>query len=57
MANILKKANEIVNERAEEKELLKYINRLNEYQDLLIDIYNLINKKVNIPVIEWLKNN
>ena len=41
----------------EEKELLKYINRLNEYQDLLIDIYNLINKKVNIPVIEWLKNN
>ena len=34
-----------------------YINKCEIYEDFLIDIYNLINKKVNIPPIEWLINN
>lgn len=45
----------ILEEDLAEEELLKYINKTNEYEDLLLDIYNLINKKYNIPPVEWLK--
>jgi len=42
----------------ENENILKtYINKCEIYEDFLIDIYNLINKKVNIPPIEWLINN
>ncbi len=41
-------------EEGEEK-LLKYINKSSEYEDLLLEIYNNINKKYNIPAVEWLK--
>ncbi len=37
--------------------LKKYVNKCESYEDFLIDIYNLINKRVSIPPIEWLLNN
>lgn len=43
----------LVNE-VDEKSLLKYINKQEEYQELLVYIYKLINKKYNIPKVEWL---
>jgi len=36
--------------------LSRYIDRVNEFEDLLLDIFNLISKKYNIPPIEWLIN-
>ena len=39
-----------------EEVLLKFINRSQEYEDFLIDVFNLINRKVNIPPLEWLIN-
>lgn len=37
-----------------EEKLEKYISKCSEYEDFLIDIYNMISKKVSIPTIEWL---
>ena len=45
----------IIEEDEEEVKLLNYINRVNEYEDLLLDIYNVMNKKYNMPPVEWLK--
>lgn len=36
--------------------LKKYIDKASEYEDFLFDIYNLINKKFNIPPVGWLVN-
>ena len=46
---------EIFREKKEEKELNKIINRINEYEIYLKDIYLYLNKYYNIPNIEWLK--
>lgn len=35
----------------------RFIDKNKEYEDFLIDIYNIINRKVSIPPIEWLINN
>lgn len=40
-----------------EDKIKKYIEKCESYEDYLIDIYNLINKKIPIPPIEWLINN
>jgi hypothetical protein len=37
-----------------EDKIKVYVNKVNEYEDFLLDVYNMINKKVNIPPIEWL---
>lgn len=37
-----------------EEKLKKYIDKCSIYEDFLIDIYNLINKQINIPPLEWL---
>lgn len=36
--------------------LSKYIEKIDAYEDLMIDIFNLINRKFNIPPIEWIIN-
>lgn len=41
----------------DENKIQKIINKCESYEDFLIDVYNLINKKTNIPPIEWLINN
>lgn len=46
---------EIFREKKEEKELNKIINRINEYEIYLKNIYLYLNKYYNIPNIEWLK--
>ena len=46
---------EIFREKKEEKELNEIINRINEYEIYLKDIYLYLNKYYNIPNIEWLK--
>lgn len=46
---------EIFREKKEEKEVNKIINRINEYEIYLKDIYLYLNKYYNIPNIEWLK--
>ena len=46
---------EIFREKKEEKEINKIINRINEYEIYLKDIYLYLNKYYNIPNIEWLK--
>ena len=40
----------------EEKDVIKYLNRINDYQMFLQDIYNIISKKYSIPVVEWINN-
>lgn len=35
----------------------RFIDKNKEYEDFLMDIYNIINRKVSIPPIEWLINN
>ncbi len=41
---------------SDEEVILKYINKNKEYEDFLVDIYNVISKRENIPPIEWLVN-
>lgn len=36
--------------------LRKFIDKCDMYEDFLIDVYNLINKRYNIPPVEWLVN-
>ena len=39
-----------------EEELNKYINKINDYELFLQDIYITIKRKYEIPPIEWLVN-
>lgn len=41
----------------DESILEKYVKKNKEYEDFLVDVYNVINRKVPIPPIEWLVNN
>ncbi len=45
----------VILEEVSESELLIYINKVNMYEDFLLDIYNLISKKEEILPVEWLK--
>jgi len=47
---------EILNNNSDESELVLLISRTNEYEDFLMDIYRIINKKVNIPPVQWIIN-
>ena len=40
----------------EESKINKYIEKINNYEVFLNEIYKIINKKVPIPPIEWLNN-
>lgn len=46
---------EIISGKKEEKELNKIINRINEYEVYLFNIYLYLRKYYDIPSIEWLK--
>ena len=44
----------IINNQADEKEILRVINKNVEYEDYLENIYNLLNSKKKIPKITWI---
>lgn len=44
----------ILSGKKDEEDLKKIINKVDEYEDLLIDIFFLIKKKYDIPPINWL---
>lgn len=44
----------VVNDNLEEKELIPIINKIKNYEDFLKNIFNLINKKTRIPLVDWL---
>ena len=48
---------DIVNGYTKEKEIIKILNRTDEYQEFLKYIYNYINKKKPIIKIDWLEFN
>ena len=48
---------DIVNGYTKEKEIIKILNRADEYQEFLKYIYNYINKKKSIIKIDWLELN
>ena len=47
----------ILNNEIDESNLDVLLSRIQEYEDFLMDIYTIINKKVNIPPIQWILNN
>ena len=47
---------DILNDIYDEKEIVKFISRIEEYEDFLMDIYTILNKRVNIPPIPWIIN-
>ena len=47
----------IINESLKEKEIIKVLNRADEYEKFLKYIYNFINKKKPILKIDWLDSN
>ncbi|MCI8548672.1 MAG: hypothetical protein HFJ38_07310 [Bacilli bacterium] len=44
----------IVNEKEREEQIVVIIKRQKEYENYLSTIYNLINKKIKIPSIDWI---
>ena len=44
----------IVNDKLREEELIPIINNIKNYEEYLKNIFNLINKKTRIPVVDWL---
>ena len=44
----------IINGKIEEKEILKITNLVNEYEELLYEVYVLIKRKINILGIDWI---
>lgn len=46
----------ILEEDVDEKTLMKFISKSRDYEMLLFDVFNVINKKYNIPKVEWLEN-
>ena len=44
----------IINKSVEEKEILKILKRVDEYEDYLKNIYEIINQNVNIERVDWL---
>jgi hypothetical protein len=46
----------IMEEDYNEKNLKFYIDKVDDFENLLFDIYEIINKKYNIPPISWLEN-
>ena len=46
----------ILEEDVDEKTLMKFISKSRDYEILLFDVFNMINKKYNIPKVEWLEN-
>lgn len=46
----------IMEEDYNEKNLKFYIDKVDDFENLLFDIYEIINKKYNIPPISWLDN-
>lgn len=46
----------ILEEDVDEKTLIKFIRKSRAYEMLLLDVFNVINKKYNIPKVEWLEN-
>lgn len=47
---------EILNKNKDEKEILKIINKVEEYEDFLCDAHSILNRKFNIPRIKWLSS-
>ena len=46
----------ILEEDVDEKTLMKFISKSRDYEMLLFDVFSMINKKYNIPKVEWLEN-
>ncbi|NLM96471.1 MAG: hypothetical protein GX175_02475, partial [Halanaerobiaceae bacterium] len=46
---------DIINNGEDEKELLRIINRVNDYEEFLRKIYTYLKTITTIPDIEWLK--
>lgn len=46
----------LLTEETEEKNLLKYIDKIEEYEEFLRFVYKRINRKVSLPVVQWLFN-
>jgi hypothetical protein len=47
---------DIINENRTEKEIINIIEKVDEYENFLIDMYYLINDIVKIPEVDWLIN-
>jgi hypothetical protein len=45
---------EIINDNKEEKEINKIIDKHNEYEELLYEVYLIIQKKINLLGIDWI---
>lgn len=45
---------EIINDKKEDKELLYIINKVDNYQELLKDLYWFLKTMINLPDIEWI---
>ena len=46
----------ILEEDVDEKTLMKFISKSIDYEMLVFDVFSMINKKYNIPKVEWLEN-
>lgn len=49
-------AYKILNNDCEENKLDVLLSRIQEYEDFLMDIYNILNRQVNIPPVQWIVN-
>lgn len=47
----------IIVENEDESKLNIYIERIEDYQDMLTNMYDIINRITNIPIIQWLFDN
>ena len=45
---------DIINNKIEEKEILKIIDKVNEYEDFLREFYAYIKLRANIPEVSWI---
>ncbi len=49
-------AYKVLNDDYDENKIDILLSRIQEYEDFLMDIYNIINRKVHIPPVQWIMN-
>jgi spore coat protein YutH len=47
---------DVINENIIEKEIVKILEKMDEYEDFLLDVFYSINSIIKIPEIDWLSN-